>query len=357
MKLHPISEYRVGNLFADSNEISIDESRKNNHINLRHLKEEVRRFERNTGQVLTLKNYLNNFGLDIRTIFKTAGSWARLKKLAGRDVSTFNENSKYTKFLEGGLSRLYHTNSYDYLQFLQLLLNNEFCVNIKSERDRKFINLFYYTVWRNPINTVNDEYTKSFTSIEDAIASLKEEAWIIEELQTLIDIRLKSLKQPTRWFEVVKGSEIELYGCYSADEIHLLLENRLRRGQSQGTQYDYVHNLAMVFVTLNKPDKEYSPSTRYQDYVISQCQFHWQSMYTIRKSDKAGQRIINQKRNGWKYILFVRESRRDEYGNTNGYYCLGTMDFNSSYGECPMNVVWDMHEPIPDFILEASKAV
>ena len=70
-----------------------------------------------------------------------------------------------------------------------------------------------------------------------------------------------------------------------------------------------------------------------------------------------GQRIINQRDNGWRYILFVRDSKKDEFGNTNAYYCLGLMDFDRYSGECPMNVVWNMQSAIPAFLLQAAKAV
>lgn len=326
-------------------------------FNLRRLKEEVKCFERNTGRPLTLMNYLDNFALDIRMIYKSPGSWTRLKKLAGKKVDDFDENSKYIKLIEGGLARLYHTNSFEYLKFLQSLVNNGFIVNYMNARDRKFAQLFYYTVWMDGIDKINREYNTSFKSIEEAIASLKKQSWIVEELQSLVELKLKNLSKTTKWIEIAEGAEIELYGCYSADEIHLLLENKLGRWQVLGTQYNKEQKFAMVFVTLNKSDKDYSPSTLYEDYAISQSQFHWQSMNKTRVASTEGQRIINQKDNGWKFVLFVRDSKTDEFGNTNGYYCLGTMDFNSSHGECPMNVVWDMHESIPGFVLESAKAI
>ncbi|MDE6078016.1 MAG: DUF3427 domain-containing protein, partial [Muribaculaceae bacterium] len=330
----------------------------NNAIfNKRRLIQEVKVFEHNTGLTLSLKNFLENFGLDIRTVYKTPGSWARLKTLAGRAVPSFDIDSKYTKLLEGGIARLYHINSYDYLNFLKTLLHNNFKVSPETDRERKFAKMFYYTVWLNDVDKVNKEYMTSFTSIDNAIASLNEQSWIIEELQALIEIKMESLSKTTRWFKVADGSEIELYGCYSADEIHLMLEDKPGRWQVLGTQYNKDKKFAMVFVTLNKSDKEYSPSTLYEDYAISQSQFHWQSMNKTQELSEEGQRIINQKENGWKYILFVRDSKTDEFGNTNGYYCLGLMDFNSSHGECPMNVVWDMHDPIPGFVLESAKAV
>lgn len=326
-------------------------------FNQRRLIQEVCTFEQNTGQTLTLRNFLNNFGLDIRTVLKSPGSWARLKFLANKSEFSFDPDSKYTKLLEGGIARLYHTNSYDYLSFLRNLIANKFDLHILNHRDAKFVKLFYYTLWLDTIDKVNNEYGTTFESINEAIRSLSSCPWIVEDLQTLVDIRLEGLSKTTRWFSVAEDAEIELYGCYSADEIHLLLEDKLGRWQVLGTQYNKENQFAMVFVTLNKSDQEYSPSTLYEDYAISQSQFHWQSMNKTQVASAEGQRIINQRLNGWKFILFVRDSKRDEYGNTNGYYCLGEMDFNSSHGECPMNVIWDMHEPIPGFILESAKAI
>lgn len=36
-------------------------------------------------------------------------------------------------------------------------------------------------------------------------------------------------------------------------------------------------NTELLFVTLNKSDKDFSPSTLYDDYVVSEYQFYWQS--------------------------------------------------------------------------------
>lgn len=329
-------------------------------FNLRRLRKEVKYFTQNTGRELTIENFIENFDLDWRVIYKTPGSWARLKVQAGLAVDAFDENSKYIKLLEGGLARLYHTNSYEYLNYLQtLLLNGMRQVARPTSRQKEFFELFYYTIWMNDPEKVCKE-----TCIPDvikdknqAVLSLNDLSWFMEELRFLINLRISQLCKTTRWINIDENTEIELYGCYSADEVHLLLEGKLGRWQVFGTQYNYEKKIAMVFVTLNKSDKEYSPSTLYEDYAISPEQFHWQSMNKVTKESEEGKRIINQRNNGWKFILFVRDSKEDKYGNTNGYYCLGLMDFNSCYGEKPLNVVWDMQNQIPGFILESAKAI
>lgn len=327
-------------------------------FNLKRLRKETRFFTQNTGRELTLDNFLDNFGLDWRTIYKSPGSWARLKIESGIEVKDFDVKSKYTELLEGGLARLYHTNSYDYLSYLQKLLSNGMRqVNNPSNRERKFFELFYYTIWLDPVEKIKDKYDINFNNIQEAVSSLQNLSWMVEELSCLVRIRLAGLSKTTRWFNVDDTAEMELYGCYSADEIHLLLEGKLGRWQVLGTQYNKERKFAIVFVTLNKSDKEYSPSTLYEDYAISANQFHWQSKNDITIVSEEGQRIIQQPYNDWKYILFVRDSKKDEYGNTNAYYCLGFINYHESYGECPINVIWDVEKPIPGFILESAKAV
>lgn len=327
-------------------------------FNLRRLRQEVRHFTESTGLPLTLKNFLDNFSIDWRLIHKTPGSWPRLKVQAGLTVKDFDQTSKYIKLLESALSRLYHINSFENLTYLKgLIKNNMRQVPNPTNHEKMFLKLFYYNVWMYNLNDLYKYYQVRFESKEEAVRSLGQLDWFMEELEYLVEIRMSQLNQTTAWLKIDDETEIELYSCYSADEIHLMLENKLGRWQMLGTQYNHKKKFAMVFVTLNKSDKEYSPSTLYNDYAISQNQFHWQSMNKVRIDSNEGQRIIQQGSNGWKFILFVRDSKKDEYGNTNGYYCLGLMDFNESHGERPMNVVWDMHKPIPGFILENAKAI
>lgn len=326
-------------------------------FNRRRIIHEARNFTQNTGQDLNVENFLNNFGLDIRDIYNRLKSWARLKHEIGKGDPGFEANCSMTKLLEGGLTRLHHSNSYEYLSFLKRLISHSLDLHELTKREEKFLTMFYYTIFLDPIEKLNKTHQTHFKTIAEAVAYITDIKWFAEDLNSLIDLLMKALSHTTTWISVRDGIEIELYGCYSADEIHILLEDKPGRWLVAGTQYNHEHKFAMVFVTLNKSDKDYSPSTLYEDYAISQRQFHWQSMNKTRQTSPEGQRIINQRDNGWKFLLFVRDSKYDEYNNTNSYYCLGLMDINRSHGECPINVVWDMNSPIPGFILEKAKAI
>jgi len=324
-------------------------------FNLRRLRREVEHFEHETGQALTQKNFLENFSLDWRLIYKTPGSWTELRRQAGISVKGY-ERTKEVVNLENGLARLYHTNSTDYLLFIQRLIDNDFKVSVSNKREAVFKLLFYYTICYDKLSSYNTKYGHNFSSEEEAIRALNKFPYFKEELQTCVELRLSQLYQTTRWVSV-GNIELELYGSYSADEIHVMFEGDIRRGNILGTQYLQDQKVALVFVSTNKSDKDYSPSTLYQDYAISEHQFHWQSKHDVKIQSKDGQRIIKQQENEWKYLLFVRDRKRDEFGFTNAYYFLGEMEYDSSHGECPMNVIWNMKNDIPGNILELTMAV
>jgi hypothetical protein len=49
------------------------------------------------------------------------------------------------------------------------------------------------------------------------------------------------------------------------------------------------------FVTLQKTEKDYSPTTMYEDYLISSEQFHWQSQSGTSAESPTGQRYIRHR--------------------------------------------------------------
>ena len=48
--------------------------------------------------------------------------------------------------------------------------------------------------------------------------------------------------------------------------------------------------LQLFYVTRNKADKDYSPTTMHKDYSINKSLFHWQSQSTTAEASATGQR-------------------------------------------------------------------
>lgn len=109
-------------------------------------------------------------------------------------------------------------------------------------------------------------------------------------------------------------------------------------------------NTELFFVTLNKSDKDFSAETMYNDYVVSENEFHWESQNTDTRAGRGG-RYVRQKENGKKFLLFVRENKQDGFGNTCPFICFGLIDYISSKGDKSMKINWRTHQPIlPSFL-------
>ncbi|MBQ2681482.1 MAG: DUF3427 domain-containing protein [Eggerthellaceae bacterium] len=104
----------------------------------------------------------------------------------------------------------------------------------------------------------------------------------------------------------------------------------------------------VFFITLNKADKDYSPTTMYNDYSISEALFHWQSQSTTAADSPTGLRYIHHAERGSRILLFVREFKQDRVLGTAGVYTyLGTARYVSHEGSRPMNVTCELDRPIP----------
>ena len=98
-------------------------------------------------------------------------------------------------------------------------------------------------------------------------------------------------------------------------------------------------NADLLFITLNKSDKDYSPTTMYRDYSISDTLFHWQSQSTTPADSPTGQRYIHHAERGSRILLFVREFKQDRVlGAAAAYTYLGSARYVSHEGSRPMNV-------------------
>jgi hypothetical protein len=93
----------------------------------------------------------------------------------------------------------------------------------------------------------------------------------------------------------------------------------------------YVQDLRtdVLTFTLQKSEREYSPTTLYRDYAISLELIHWESQSTTSLASPTGQRYLNQRRDGSHVLLFARETKNAETGSAGAYLCLGEADYVS----------------------------
>lgn len=307
----------------------------------RRLVQELRGYD----HVPTLKEFVDNNGQDVRIIYKGNHCWTSLKREAG--ICGYDDDD-FTSRFEKGISNLVHANSATYLRFIQSVLSSSEPIALRDTRERTFAVMLYYTLYVDKISKTG------LNNLEEAIQKFKNYPLFVAEVGELVDYLLANIGNTT--FPVGEGLPIALeqYGLYTREEVFAIFgrqtaEKRMS-GSVSGVFKIEEFNTELFFVTLNKSDKDFSASTMYDDYVISEHKFHWKSQNTDTHKGR-GRRFVEQAINKKKFVLFVRESKQDGFGNTCPFFCFGLVDYLSSCDDKPMSIDWRMHHPIlPQFV-------
>ncbi|MGL4412043.1 MAG: DUF3427 domain-containing protein [Bacteroidales bacterium] len=296
----------------------------------------------------TISQFISNNGQDIRILYRGKNCWSSLKRAAGRiDYS----DDEITKLLENGISRLLHHNSSSYLHFIKGFVNGD--KEYLSPNNRAYALMLYFNIFQNNLNKTG------FDSIYDALELLhrSEYSCFKTELGEIVDYLLGNLKIKTQRMEDQEIPNLELYGSYTREEIFIMAgrqtENNNMQGSVTGVFNLDEYNSTILFVTLNKSDEEFSPSTQYNDYIINDKLFHWQSQNRDSHENRGGMKYTEQRSSKRRIILFVREDKKDAFGNTNAFHCFGLVEYKESNGDLPMNITWEVKMPIMAQYLKA----
>ena len=288
----------------------------------------------------TLTQFLENNGQDIRILYQGSNCWSSLKRAAGRISYT---DDAVTKRLEKGMANLIHHNTASFLRFVERFISGEGVH--KVEANKTYAIMLYYALFQDKLSktgysSINEAlelvYSPQYTCFKQEIAE------IISYLLARLDIKTTPIGA-----EIIPG--LELYGCYTREEVFTLVGRQTAEVKMQGAASGVFnlpeHNAILLFVTLNKSEKDFSPSTQYNDYLINEEYFHWQSQNTDSHNNNGGRRYTEQAQTKNKIILFVREEKKDGFGNTSPFHCFGLVDYVSSHDDFPMNVKWKLQKP------------
>jgi len=115
----------------------------------------------------------------------------------------------------------------------------------------------------------------------------------------------------------------------------------------EGVRHLPALNADAFLFTLQKSDRDYSPTTMYKDYAISDSLFHWQSQSQTSVSSPTGQRYIHQRQTGHNILLFCREYKGSGTGLASPFYFIGPADYVSHEGSNPISITWRLRSPLP----------
>ena len=196
-------------------------------------------------------------------------------------------------------------------------------------------------------------------SVLDNLYTLSDSPTLLGELQTLLRYQYSRIDFIDEPVDVGFDCPLDLHCTYTRDQLLVALDFLKPATVREGVKWLPDKNLDVLFVTLNKADKDYSPTTMYKDYSINESLFHWQSQSTTAENSATGQRYIHHREKGNRMLLFVREFKTDSrFGGAAAYTYLGTVNYVKHDGSRPMNITWKLDCPIPaKFLKRTNKLV
>ena len=297
-------------------------------------------FEEDSSLELTLKNFLNYYHLDPRSIYKFS-SFSRICARADA-IEDFEEPLEDT--LTKAFARLSVINSRRWIAFLLDILPRLDDVDFAAltNVEKRMLQMFYITVWGKAADSWDNE------EVLDNLYALSNSSTLINELICLLQYQYEKIDFIDEPVDLGFDCPLDLHCTYTRDQLLVAMDFMKPATVREGVKWLPEKQLDVFFVTLNKSDKDYSPTTMYNDYSINETLFHWQSQSTTAADQPTGQRYINHKSKGTKVLLFVREFKSDRItGGAEAYTYLGTANYVTHSGSKPMNITWKLDRPIP----------
>lgn len=324
----------------------------NNKTNLIN---KLKTFTADTSMELTLQNFLNYNNLSLIDFYGKTGdrSFNSMLVLAGI-ISEFDDENKDE--ITKKLKNLFFINSRRFIEFTIKIIKKEVSFDISElgQYEKLMLNMLYYTFY-------NDAPLKvGLASIEAGINRLLNNKTIMEEVIQILAYKYSHIEFLDKEINLGFECPLDLHCEYSRDQIMASFDYFNNDGKPafrEGVKNFKDKKLDAFFITLNKSEKDFSPSTLYEDYAINEKLFHWQSQSTTTVESMTGQRYINHKKLDSRVVLFVRESQKKQ-GITSPYVYLGQCEYKSHTGSKPISIVWELEEEIPaNMINKANKSI
>jgi len=301
----------------------------------------IARFEEHTGRPLGLANFLDHYGWEPDEVYRR-GSWSRLCARAGvRPDFTEPDEGLLTR----GLQRVAHLDSPNLLRRLSQLVGEERPPELDpvSEQTLLMLHVAFWRKWRP-------------ASVAENLARLRRNPMLRGELLELLAHQFEQVQEVPPELELPYRCALELHSAYTRDQILVGLgcwTLERQRELREGVLYVPELRTDVFFVTLNKTETDYSPTTLYEDYAINAERFHWQSQSTTSEGSETGRRYVQHEAHGGTVLLCVRENKQRN-GLAAPYHFLGPVSYECHTGSRPMSIIWRLRYPIPARLLPAA---
>ena len=320
-------------------------------MNKRRLIRLMNNFTNHTTLALTLENFLKIYNLKLKHIYKNH-TFTSLKSEA---FALKFEQINFDRYKSMISKKWMVTESISYFKFILNLIEEEFDLNRlpKKAENNLMALMLYYDFYQDVVPDL---------TLSDGIKQIGENKEMVAEMQSFLNVKINQIGYEEIPFSELSDSfPLKIHSRYTRDQILVALGlstiSKISTNR-EGVALNKKQNVEALFINLKKSEEDFSPSTMYDDYAINETLFHWQSQNKTSPKSSVGLSYINQETNGKTIILFIRESKKDADGFTQGYVFIGPAKYIEHEGSKPMSIKWELKEPMPHYLWnDAAKLV
>jgi superfamily II DNA or RNA helicase/HKD family nuclease len=283
----------------------------------------------------TLSRFLEETGRDLDDVYN-AGGWTTLQRGAGLIELADSEDADEIEDLSRRLGLIQHVDEPDRLRSYRDVLAAAIAgqSHAWTDHERRRLLMLESQLSHRGVLRAAEQTAQYFAARPTIVRELDELREVLEDRVDLASQVLPVPEWPLALHRHYSRREIAAgVGYVTAGEKVICLQGGIL--QLKDTKRE------LLFVTLDKSGKSFSPTTRYRDYAISPELFHWETQAAASVTRPSGRRYIESATTGWTFFLFARPDPDASFA------FLGPVTYESHTGDRPIAITWRLATPMP----------
>ncbi|MFI1211964.1 DUF3427 domain-containing protein [Streptomyces sp. NPDC020802] len=289
-----------------------------------------------------LADYLHESRREIRELYKSDNSWTTVLRKAA--LVQGPSPSGEAALLKRVHAFLHIDDPERASAYLRLLADDAPPYEALGPSDQAYARMLFFNLWDN---------AGGFASFREGLESLRSQQVFRDELRQVLSY---VIEQADHFPIALAGSHqhipLKVHSAYNRSEILAALGvarfgGQMPRSFAQGVQWVDELQTDALLITLEKNEKDFSPTIRYKDYALSPTLFHWESQNATAETSRTGLRYQQHVQQGSHVLLFMRRYKNTDIGKSQPWMLLGPATYREHTGSKPMAITWDLKHELP----------
>ncbi|WP_161291167.1 DEAD/DEAH box helicase [Streptomyces sp. SID161] len=289
-----------------------------------------------------LTDYLRESRREIKELYKSGNSWTSILRRAGLvdGVVPHGEDALLKR-----VHAFLHVDDPERADaYLRLLGDDVLPYAELSLTGQSYVRMLFFNLWDN---------AGGFTSFQEGLDALRAQVSVRDELRQVISHVIEEAEHlPIPLPGHLSDVPLKIHSSYNRSEILAALGvarfgGQMPRSFAQGVQWVDSLQTDALLVTLDKNEKDFSPTIRYKDYALSPTLFHWESQNAIAADSPTGLRYQQHVSRGSRVLLFMRRYKSTDIGKSQPWMLLGPATYEHHTGSKPMAITWRLDHELP----------